>query len=248
MNRVWFVTGAGRGLGAAIADAAASAGQRVVATARHPECLQHLVDSYGGRVHPVALDVTDPWEAEDAIEAALRTFGRIDVLVNNAGYANVAPVEWVDIDDFRDQVETDLFGTVNVTRAVLPVMRRQGSGHLIQVTGTGVGGPGLAAHQASKAAVAAFSDVVREEVCPFGIHVTTFDPGRVRTDWAGSSMKVAPIECEYVGTVGSRARTLREPTGASPYAVAEAILDIVETTQVPNAVDLSNRSTRHSVV
>lgn len=142
-------------------------------------------------------------------------FGRLDVVVNNAGYGDIAPIEDVQDDAFRAQFETNFFGVYNVTRAALPVMRAQGAGHIIQFSSIGgrFGAPGLAAYQSAKFAVGGFSEVLAREVAPLGIKVTVIEPGGFRTDWAGSSMKIADIRPEYQATVGGLARYLRENTG-----------------------------------
>src|SRR5262249_3309367 len=159
-----------------------------------------------------ALDVTDPAGAEAAVQAAVDAFGRLDVVVNNAGYADLAAVEDVTLDDFTAQVSTNLFGVVHVTKAALPVLRRQGSGHVIQISSVGgrLATPGLGAYQAAKWAVGGFSEVLAAEVRPLGIKVTVLEPGGMRTDWAGSSMNVPPISQAYQATVGAMARLHRD--------------------------------------
>jgi NAD(P)-dependent dehydrogenase (short-subunit alcohol dehydrogenase family) len=150
--RTWLVTGSSRGFGREIVRAAHAAGDQVVATARRPEQLDDLVEAYGDRIRATALDVTDAQAARDAVAEATSRFGRLDIVVNNAGYANSAPIEEMDEDDFRGQVEANLFGVVNVTRAALPVLREQRSGTFVQFSSVGgrVGGtPGLGAFQAA---------------------------------------------------------------------------------------------------
>ena len=179
MPQVFFLTGSSRGLGRQIAEAALAAGHYLVATARDPASLADLADRYGGRVLPVALDVTDPRAAEAAVTAGTAAFGRIDVVVNNAGYANLAAVEDISLEDFRAQVDANLFGVVNVTKAALPVLRRNGGGHIIQVSSVGgrLATPGLSAYQAAKWAVGGFSEVLAREAGPLGIKVTVLEPG-----------------------------------------------------------------------
>jgi NAD(P)-dependent dehydrogenase (short-subunit alcohol dehydrogenase family) len=207
MSQVFLITGAGRGLGRTIAQTALNAGHRVVAGARRPEALDELVAQFGDRVLPVALDVTDPSAAERAVEAAVQRFGRLDVVVNNAGYADLAAIEDVSLEDFRAQIDTNLYGVVHLTRAALPVMRAQGSGHVIQVSSVGgrLATPGLAAYQTAKWAVGGFSSVLAAEVAPLGIRVTVLEPGGMQTDWAGSSMNVPPVSAPYQQTVGRSA-------------------------------------------
>jgi NAD(P)-dependent dehydrogenase (short-subunit alcohol dehydrogenase family) len=184
MPLVYLVTGSSRGLGRSITRAALTAGHRVLATARRPEQLDDLVAEFGDRVRPFALDVTDYDAARAAVAAAVSTFGRLDVVVNNAGYANLASVEDITIEDFRAQVDTNFFGVVNVTKAALPVLREQGSGHVIQISSLGgrIGNAGVAAYQAAKFAVGGFSESLAQEVAPLGIAVTVLEPGGMRTD------------------------------------------------------------------
>jgi len=183
MPQVFFLTGSSRGLGRQIAEAALAAGHQLVATARRPDALADLAGRYGSRVLPVALDVTDPDAAVAAVTAGAEAFGRIDVVVNNAGYANLAAVEDMTLADFRAQVDANLFGVVNVTKAALPLLREQGGGHIIQVSSIGgrLATAGLSAYQAAKWAVGGFSEVLAKEVGPLGIRVNSLHPGGVET-------------------------------------------------------------------
>ncbi|MEU0596990.1 SDR family NAD(P)-dependent oxidoreductase [Streptomyces sp. NPDC006393] len=238
-QQVWFITGSSRGLGRALVTAALEAGDRVVATARRPEALAEAVGTYGDRVHPLALDVTRPEAAREAVEAALARFGRIDVLVNNAGYANVSPIETSDEDDFRAQFETNFWGVYHVTRAALPTLRRQGAGTVVQISSIGghVGGsPGIASYQAAKFAVDGFSRVLAAETAPFGVRVMVVEPSGFATDWAGSSMTVHPIPAAYDETVGAMNRRVRQSVdGAAgdPRRAAEIIVRTVRRGRVP---------------
>src|SRR3954451_6480573 len=192
MSKIWLITGSSRGLGRALTEAVLAAGDRVVATARKPEQLDDLVAKYGDQVRAVALDVTDAAGARDAVRTALHQFGGLDVVANNAGYANSAAIEETPDEDFRAQIETNLFGVVNVTKAALPVFREQRSGHFLQFSSVGgrVGGtPGMGAYQTAKFGVEGFSEVLSNEVKPFGVKVTIVEPGAFRTDWGGSSMR-----------------------------------------------------------
>ena len=239
MPKVFFLTGATRGLGRQIAEASLAAGHQLVATARNPDRLADLADRYGRRVLPVALDVTDPGAAAAAVAAGVEAFGRIDVVVNNAGYANLAAVEDMTLADFRAQVDANLFGVVNVTKAALPVLREQGGGHVIQVSSIGgrLATPGLAAYQAAKWAVGGFSEVLAREVGPLGIKVTVLEPGGMQTDWAGSSMRVPPISDPYQSTVGASARMHDDQgTGAAlgdPAKVARVVLTVAGMDEPP---------------
>ncbi len=169
MSRTWLITGSSRGLGRELTVAALEAGDHVLATARHPEQLTDLIERFGSRIATAALDVTDPAAARDAVRNAVDTFGSLDVVANNAGYANSAPIEETDDADFRAQIEANLFGVVNVTKAALPILRHQRSGYILQFSSVGgrVGGtPGLGAYQTAKFAVEGFSEVLANEVAP----------------------------------------------------------------------------------
>ncbi|MGA6157448.1 SDR family NAD(P)-dependent oxidoreductase [Stenotrophomonas sp. NPDC087984] len=248
-QQVWFITGSSRGLGRALVTAALEAGDHVVATARDPKALAEAFSAYGDRVHPVALDVTRPAAAHEAVEAALARFGRIDVLVNNAGYANVSPIETSDDDDFRAQFETNFWGVYNVTKAALPTLRRQGAGTVVQISSIGgrVGGsPGIASYQAAKFAVDGFSRVLAVETAPFGVRVMVVEPSGFATDWAGSSMTVHPIPDAYDETVGAMNRLVRQSTtGAAgdPRRAAEIIVRTVHRDQVPAHLPLGVNAT-----
>ena len=239
MPQVFFLTGSSRGLGRQIAEATLAAGHRLVATARNPASLADLAERYGDQILPVALDVTDPAAAVAAVTAGAKAFGRIDVVVNNAGYANLASVEDMALDDFRAQVDANLFGVVNVTRAALPVLRAQGGGHIIQVSSVGgrLATAGLSAYQAAKWAVGGFSEVLAAEVSPLGIKVTVLEPGGMRTDWAGSSMRVPPVSEPYRATVGVMA-AVHGDLGSSaslgdPAKVAQVVLKVAGMAEPP---------------
>jgi NAD(P)-dependent dehydrogenase (short-subunit alcohol dehydrogenase family) len=211
-QQVWFVTGSSRGFGRALVTAALLAGDRVVATARRPEQLEDLAREYGEQVLPLALDVTDPAAVTAALAAAVGRFGRLDVVVNNAGYANLAPIETGDEADFRTQFETNFWGVYHVSRAVIPQLRKQGGGTVVQFSSIGgrVGGsPGLASYQAAKFAVDGFSRVLAAETAPFGVRVMLVEPSGFATDWAGSSMTVHDIPADYETTIGAMHRRTR---------------------------------------
>jgi NAD(P)-dependent dehydrogenase (short-subunit alcohol dehydrogenase family) len=244
---VWFVTGSSRGLGRSVCEVALAAGRRVVATARDPSAMDDLARQFGDRLLSLPLDVTDPAQACAAVHEAVQHFGRVDVVVNNAGYANLAPIEEVDLDDFRAQIDAVFLGTVYVTKAALPVFRRQGSGYFIQVTS--VGGrltvPGVAAYQSAKYAVEGFSGVLRQEVAPLGIRVTLAEPGGMRTDWAGSSMDIADFSPDYEPTVGRVAARMRTVSGSEPIdpvRVARVFLELAELPEPPLHLVLGNHA------
>jgi NAD(P)-dependent dehydrogenase (short-subunit alcohol dehydrogenase family) len=234
--QVFLVTGAARGLGRDIVEAALAAGHSVVAGARRPGALDDLVEHYGERIVPVQLEVTDPDAAAAAVQVALDNFGRLDVVVNNAGYADLASIEDVSLDDFRAQIDTNLLGVVIVTKAALPILREQGSGHIIQVSSVGgrSASPGLGAYQSAKWAVGGFSGVLAAEVASLGIRVTVLEPGGMRTDWAGSSMSIPPISEPYDATVGARARMMQTwiPAG-DPTRVAGVVLEVAGMDEPP---------------
>jgi NAD(P)-dependent dehydrogenase (short-subunit alcohol dehydrogenase family) len=230
-SQVFLVTGASRGLGRAIAEAVPAAGHRLVAAARDPRTLDDLVAARPDAVRAVALDVTDPDAARAAVQAALDAFGRLDVVVNNAGYADLASLEDVTLDAFRAQIDTNLLGVVNVTKAALPVLREQGSGHVIQVSSVGgrMATPGLGAYQAAKWAVGGLSEVLAAEVAPLGIKVTVLEPGGMRTDWAGDSMSIPPVSAPYAPTVGAVAERMSgfaEAAASDPAKVAQLVLKV----------------------
>jgi NAD(P)-dependent dehydrogenase (short-subunit alcohol dehydrogenase family) len=215
---------------------ALAAGESVVATARNPGQLQDLVKRYPSRARAVRLDVTDRAQAAAAVAATTDAFGRLDVLVNNAGYANVNSIEDFAEDDFRAQIETNLWGVINLTRAAVPVLREQSSGHILQISS--VGGrdttAGLGPYQTAKWAVEGFSGVLQKELAPLGIHVTLIEPGGVRTDWAGDSMHVADIRSVYRPTVGLIAEYAKSGTPrGDPIKTAQAILQITQVDDPP---------------
>lgn len=230
MSKVWFITGSSRGLGLALTKAVLAAGDRVVASARQPAQLNTLIEQYPERALALELDVTHSASARAAITRAVAHFGRLDVVVNNAGYANVSSIEDMSEDDFRAQFETNFFGVVNVTRAALSVLREQGSGHVIQISSIGgrLGSAGLSAYQSAKWAVGGFSEVLAREVGPLGVKVTIVEPGGFRTDWAGSSMRVEPYNEAYAGTIGAMSGYRNDPEAprGDPKKAALALLKL----------------------
>jgi len=239
MPKTWFITGSSRGFGREIAGAALERGHQVVATARNPEQLEDLVEGHRGRALALELDVSDSTAATKAVETAVSYFGSLDIVVNNAGYADSAPIEEMSEESFRRQIETNLFGVVNVTKAALPYFRRQRSGHFLQFSSIGgrVGGtPGMGAYQTAKFAVEGFSEVLNAEVKPLGIDVTIIEPGGFRTDWGASSMHAPAVGVDYDETVGAMNR-FRKSTVATwrgdPRRAARIIVDLVELEEPP---------------
>ena len=239
MTKVYFITGSNKGLGLAIAKVVLDAGHSLVATARNPKALESLVTEYGAdRVLALKLDVTDYEEAVQAAKEAKAKFGRIDVLVNNAGYAESAAIEDMSVQSYNDQMNTNLNGTVYVTKAILPIMREQKSGRILQVSSIGgrVGStPGLAAYQAAKFAVAGFSTVLASEVKPFNIKVTVLEPGGMKTDWNATSMEGPAVSEPYKQTVEAFAemRTKISEDWLVPEFHAKAILKVSEAEDPP---------------
>ncbi|MFJ9348677.1 SDR family NAD(P)-dependent oxidoreductase [Streptomyces sp. NPDC101237] len=235
----WFITGSSRGFGRDLAIAALEAGDNVVATARRPAGLDDLVEKYGDRVLPVALDVTDRAAAEAGLRAAVERFGRVDVVVNNAGYANLGAVETTPEDDFRRQFDTNFWGVYHVSTAALPILRAQGGGTLVQFSSIGgrVGGtPGLGSYQAAKFAVDGFTRVLAAETAPFGIRCLVVEPSGFATDWAGSSMRIPEVAPEYDATVGEMVRLLGGAVAAAgdPRRAGEILVRVVKAPNPPS--------------
>ena len=246
MSKVWLITGSSRGFGAELVRAVLTHGDRVVATARNPEQVRGLIEGFEDRARVFALDVTDAEAAAAAVEFAVCEFGRIDVVVNNAGYANSAAIEETDPADFRAQIEANLFGVVNVTRAALPVLRAQRSGVFVQFSSIGgrVGGtPGLGAYQTAKFAVEGFSEVLANEVAGFGVKVIIVEPGAFRTEWMGSSMTMHEPGPDYRDALGSMHEMRRNSNGSQPGDPARAariIIDVVESSEPPRRLLLGS--------
>ncbi|BCS32659.1 short-chain dehydrogenase/reductase [Luteitalea sp. TBR-22] len=250
MPHVWLVTGSGGGLGRAIAEAALEAGHQVVATARDPRQVDDLRTRYGERVLTPPLDVTDEAQGRAAVESAVDTFGRLDVLINNAGYGDLRPFEQVPSDEFRRLVETSLFGVVHMTRAALPVMRRQRRGHIIQISSLGgrTAWPGNAAYHAAKWAVGGFTESVALEVAAFGVVVTALEPGAMRTRWgARANARHEPVLPDYEASVGATVRQLAGYWGnepGDPARVARLILRLAAADRLPPHILLGSDALR----
>lgn len=248
-EQVWFITGSSRGLGRALAEELLGAGHQVAATARNTASLSELPARFGERALLLPLDVTDPDQAAQTVKATVEAFGRLDVVVNNVGRATITPVEHVPIDDFRAQVEAIFYGTVNVTKAALPVFRDQGAGHFIQVASAGgrLCTPGLSAYHAAKHAIEGFSKVLAKEVNRLGIRVTIAEPGAMRTNWGRMAIRTPPIDPAYdrtVGTMISRTTAIAGYEPVDPVKVARTLADIAQLPEPPlhlvlgrNAVD-----------
>ena len=235
--KVWFITGTSRGFGREWTAAALERGDKVAATARDVSTLDDLVAKYGDALLPIALDVTDRDADFAAVKTAHEHFGRLDVVVNNAGYGQFGFIEELSEAEARDQIETNVFGALWITQAALPYLRAQGSGHIIQVSS--IGGisafAGLGAYHASKWALEGFSQSLAAEVERFGIHVTLIEPGGFATDWGGASAKRTTELPEYDGLRAdvARWRGERNAVPGNPEASAAAVLKIVDAEKPP---------------
>lgn len=230
MSKIWLVTGSSRGLGRNIVEAALAAGDSVLATCRVPAQLDDLVERHGARIRAMALEVTDADAAQAAVQMAVTTFGRLDVLVNNAGYGHIAAFEQLDAADFRAQIDTNFYGVVNLTRAALPFMRRQKSGHILQVSSLGgrIGNAGLSAYQAAKWAVGGLTEALRQELDPIGIKITALEPGGIRTGWGRTAAAQMPdVLPDYAPSVGALAALIAPYIGkenSDPARIAAIVL------------------------
>jgi NAD(P)-dependent dehydrogenase (short-subunit alcohol dehydrogenase family) len=244
MSKVWLVTGSGSGLGRDIAEAILASGDRLVATARRPDQLEDLVTQYGDQIRSVALDVTDETAAQAAVDLAIDAFGRLDVLVNNAGYGQFAPFEQMSPSDFKAIIDTCFYGTVYTTRAAIPGMRRQKSGWILQVSSIGgrITVPGNSPYHAAKWAVGGFSDSLAAEVAPFGVKVCTLEPGGIRTNWGRRARQDVPdLLPEYQESIGPVYEALTRIAGneeSDPKKMAQAILRLVAGGHAPRRLVL----------
>lgn len=245
MARTWLVTGCSRGFGRALADAVLDAGDNLLATARDPVMLEGLGVGKPGRIATAPLDVTDEAQAVAAIHAAIAAFGSLDVLVNNAGYGDIGSVEDTPIKSFRKQIETNLFGTIIMTKAAIPHMRERREGHVVQFSSVGgrLGAPGRAAYSAAKWGVEGFSEVLAQEMKLVGVKVSIVEPGGFRTDFAGASTTLDGGRSEYDAVVGKAARMQaayhgRQP--GDPRRGAAAILKLVAMENPPLRLPLGS--------
>ncbi|MGN7987692.1 oxidoreductase [Pedobacter sp. 22226] len=238
MKKVWFITGSSRGLGRSLTAQVLAKGDLVAATARNTEALNDFVEKYPGQVLPVTLDVTDYDQVHLAVEAAIEHFGKIDVLVNNAGFGIIGAAESFTAEQVRSQLETNLYAPIEITRAVLPFMRKQRSGRILQISSVGgrVGNAGLSIYQAAKFGLGGFTEALAKEVIDLGIYVTSVEPGGFRTDWAGDSMTYAPAIEGYENSVEKRSDFFKNgnfvPMG-DPEKAAKVMLDLVESPEPP---------------
>jgi len=238
MTKVWFITGSSRGLGRSLTEAVLAHGDKVAATARKPEQLKDLVEKYPEQIYPIELDVTDYDKVYEAVASAVKHFGKIDVLVNNAGFGITGAAEAFTDEQVRSQLETNLYAPIEITRAVLPYMRAQRSGRILQISSIGgrVGNAGVSIYQAAKFGLSGFTEALAKEVAPLGIKVTSVEPGGFRTDWAGDSMSYAPYIEGYEDTVEKRRKLFQSgdyiPVG-DPDKAAKVMLELVDHPQPP---------------
>ncbi|MHA3704595.1 SDR family oxidoreductase [Jatrophihabitans sp. YIM 134969] len=235
MSKTWFITGASKGFGHIWAAAALERGDRVAATARDTSTLDDLVQQYGDAVLPLQLDVTDHAADTAAVQQAAKHFGGLDVVVNNAGYGHFGMIEELSEDEVRAQLETNFFGALWVTQAALPILRAQGSGHIVQVSS--IGGisafPNVGAYHASKWALEGFSQALAQEVRDFGIHVTLVEPGGFSTDWSGPSAQRSTTIDAYDDVRAAREKQRSAAVPGDPEASGAAILEVVDATPPP---------------
>jgi NAD(P)-dependent dehydrogenase (short-subunit alcohol dehydrogenase family) len=238
MSKVWFITGSSRGLGRSLTAAVLAKGDRVAATARKPEQLDDLVKQYPDQLYPIRLDVTRYDEVRNAVADTVKHFGRIDVLVNNAGFGIIGAAEAFTEEQVRDQLETNLYAPIEITRVVVPYMRKQRSGRILQISSIGgrLGNAGLTMYQAAKFGLSGFSEALAKELTPLGVYVTCVEPGGFRTDWGGASMSYAEQVEGYETTVDQMANYLRSgaftPMG-DPDKAAKAMIDLVDVSVPP---------------
>ncbi len=237
MTKVWFITGSARGLGRSLTEAVLAKGERVAATARNPEQLREFTQKYGDLILPIQLDVNDKTQIKNAVDQTIKQFGRIDVLVNNAGFGIIGAAEAFTDEQVKSQLDTNLYAPIEVARAVIPFMRKQGSGRILQISSIGgrVGGAGLTMYQAAKFGLSGFSEALAKEVAHLGIFVTSIEPGGFRTDWAGASMSYARKTEGYEKTVDAMEGFIKGnfvPMG-DPAKAAKVMIDFVEHPQPP---------------
>lgn len=238
MKKIWFITGSSRGLGRSLAEAVLESGDNVAATARNIDQLKDLSDKYPGQVLAIPLDVTVNDQIQQAVSSAINHFGRIDVLVNNAGFGITGAAEAFTREQVRSQLETNLYAPIEITRVVLPYMRKQRSGHILQISSVGgrVGNAGLSIYQAAKFGLGGFSEALVKEVAPLGIRVTSVEPGGFRTDWAGDSMAYAAKVEGYENTVDRRTELFQGgsfvPMG-DPEKAARVMIELVNHPEPP---------------
>src|SRR5271169_2028724 len=238
-QRVWFITGASTGFGRLLAEETLRAGHKVVATARKPEQIANLGHHYSERCLVLPLDVTDPAQVDSAVEQTVARFGGVDVVVNNAGYGVAGAIEEVSEGEFMPMFETNVFGLLRVTRAFLPQLRKQRSGHILNLSSIGgvVASPGMGYYNATKFAVEGLSEALAGELAPLGIKVTIVEPGPFRTDFLGRSVVVAKTRiADYDSTAGNMRKYFAENDGkqpGDPLRAVHAMMQVVDSPAPP---------------
>jgi NAD(P)-dependent dehydrogenase (short-subunit alcohol dehydrogenase family) len=238
-SKVWLVTGSASGLGRNIAEAVLASGDHLVATARDPRRLEDLVKKYGNQIRTAPLDVADEKAAQASVQLAVEAFGRLDVVVNNAGYGDIAPFEQLSSEKFKALMDTNFYGVVNVTRAALPIMRQQKSGCILQISSVGgrLARPGSTGYHAAKWAVGGFTESLAQEVAPFGVKMCALEPGGMRTNWGVRANKETPVLLpEYEPSVGAVVKALASYWGneiSDPAKVAQLILRLADSNNLP---------------
>src|ERR1700723_4759738 len=239
MPKVWLVTGSASGLGRNIAEAVLASGDRLIATARDPRRLEDLVKKYGDQVRTAALDVVDESAAQAAVQMAVAAFGRLDVVVNNAGYGDIAPFEQMSPERFKAVVDTNFYGVVNVCRAAIPIMRKQKSGCILQISSVGgrLARPGNTPYHAAKWAVGGFTESLAQELSPFGVKVCALEPGGMRTNWGARANQDMPeLLPDYEPSVGAVLKGLESFWGkevSDPVKVAQVVLRLAASDRLP---------------
>ncbi|MDB6040969.1 MAG: short-chain dehydrogenase/reductase [Verrucomicrobiales bacterium] len=238
-SKVWLVTGSASGLGRNIAEAVLASGDHLVATARDPRRLEDLVKKFGNQIRTAPLDVADEKAAQASVQLAVDAFRRLDVVVNNAGYGDIAPFEQLSSEKFKALMDTNFYGVVNVTRAALPIMRKQKSGCILQISSVGgrLARPGSTGYHAAKWAVGGFTESLAQEVAPFGVKMCALEPGGMRTNWGVRANKETPVLLsEYEPSVGGVVKALASYWGneiSDPAKVAQLILRLADSNNLP---------------
>jgi NAD(P)-dependent dehydrogenase (short-subunit alcohol dehydrogenase family) len=252
MAKHWFVTGSASGLGRSIAEAVLASGDSLVATAREPKRLADLLEKYGERVRTLALDVTNEEECKKTVEKAVEAFGSLDVVVNNAGYGDIAPFEQMGPERFKAVIDTNFYGVVYVTRAAVPIMRKQKSGCILQISSVGgrVTRPGSTPYHAAKWAVGGFTESLAKEVAPFGVKVCALEPGGMRTNWGNRANQNTPeLLPDYEPSVGAAVSALKSYWGnevSDPEKVAQVILRLASSEHLPSHLLLGSDAVRNA--
>lgn len=246
MPKTWLITGSSNGIGRSTAELVLARGENVVLTARQVDRLSDLAQRYREQTVLMQLDVTDAAASKAAVEVAVARFGRLDVLLNNAGYAHLSPFEQTSEADFKAEIDTNFFGVVNLTRAALPVMRQQKSGHIINISSSSArfGSPGSTAYGAAKWAVSGFTASLAKEVGPIGVKVIAVEPGSIRTNWTRIARGHVPeLLPEYEPTIGAIMKMTENYAGnepGDPGKVANVIFDLSRQEDLPEQLILGS--------